>query len=94
MTDSAAGDAPPLPLQPPHTFPPSQVERISQFEARHAQLLDQLSEPVQQHFRRRQREAAPSDAALRWSFPPPILDEAAFREEHAGAGSSSSSEED
>mgnify|MGYP007061297737 CR=1 FL=1 len=68
-----------------------QVERISQYEARHVELLSRLPQQLQQHFRRRQREAAGSDAALRWSFPQPILDEGGFREEHAGDSSSDES---
>lgn len=66
------------------------VERISQHEARHAELLQHLPPPLREHFQRRQREAAPSDDALRWIFPQPILDEAAFRAEHAGDTSSGS----
>ncbi len=69
-----------------------QVERISQHEARHAELLQRLPEHVQQHFRQRQQDAAPSDAALRWSIPQPILDEGHFRAEHAGDTSADDSE--
>ncbi|GAB4820398.1 hypothetical protein N2152v2_007444 [Parachlorella kessleri] len=67
------------------------AERISEYEARHVQLLVGLPQQLQQHFRRRQHEAAGSDAALRWSFPQPIFDEGRFREEHAGDSSSDES---
>ena len=70
-----------------------QVERISEQEARHAELLAALPQALQEQYQRRQREAAPNEAALRWSFPPVILDEAAFRAEHAGGGGAGSSDE-
>lgn len=69
-----------------------QVERISQYEARHAELLQQMPEEVQAHFRRRQVAAADSDGALCWTFPQLILDEQQFREEHAIGSSSEDSD--
>lgn len=68
------------------------AERISRWEARHAELLQRLPPEARAAHTRRQREAAASEAALRWVMPTPIWDEAQFREDHAGSDSSDSSD--
>ena len=53
---------------------------ISRLEGEHARLLALLPRDLQDRWQQRKVEAATNDAALRWVFPPLILDEAAFRE--------------
>ncbi len=60
-----------------------QIERISCLEAEHAQLLSALPKAVQQQYWARHKEASTVPGSERWSFPPPIFDERAFREEMA-----------
>lgn len=69
-----------------------QANRISCYEGKLAELLQQLPENAQRHYKQRQQDAANSEAALRWTFPQPILDEKTFREEHADGDSSEESE--
>lgn len=56
------------------------VERISEYEQRHSELLAQLDPGLQQAHLARRQDAAEQPDALRWVFPTPILEEVAFRE--------------
>ncbi|KAF8063085.1 smkA [Scenedesmus sp. PABB004] len=57
------------------------IERISALEAQRAAALAGLPAALQALVVKRQRDAAVEEGADRWTFPDPILDEAAFRAE-------------
>ncbi|GIL64075.1 hypothetical protein Vafri_18050 [Volvox africanus] len=56
------------------------VERISSLEEQHGRLLAGLTEDMREHYWRRHREASEGQGSDRWVFPPPIYDEATYRE--------------
>mmetsp|Transcript_38066 Transcript_38066/g.84775 ORF Transcript_38066/g.84775 Transcript_38066/m.84775 type:complete len:281 (+) Transcript_38066:50-892(+) len=56
------------------------IERISDLERQHRQLLAALPPPLQEHYWRRHKEASHEEGSDRWVLPPLIYDEAAYRE--------------
>ena len=67
-------------------FPDSQmlqVELIVALEERHAFLLSQMPDLVQKHYWRRHLDASSEPGSNKWSFPSPVLDEAAWRKDQS-----------
>jgi hypothetical protein len=55
------------------------VERISNFERRHSQLLQQLPADWQERVLTRQKQAASGSGEPRWTFPSAIMEEEVHR---------------